>query len=196
MLSRRVALCLLAALAAAGSRAASAGGEAPRPPPEPPRENASYVPDDDEGMKKAWKAVETAAAAKDWPAAVRALQKIAEGPREALVVVSEGRVYEGAATVAHHRVLRLGAAALAAYEQDFGPRAREALAAAAAALSEARLAEIVERWLPASEARAAAWYWASMYPDWRPPWAARNGGSSETSGFTSRSIRRSAMPAR
>jgi outer membrane protein assembly factor BamB len=127
-----------------------------------PIANSSYVPDDDDGVRKAFAAADAAAKGQAWADAVRALQRAAEGPAGAVVLVSEGRVFEGVRVVAHHRVAGLGAAALEAYQREFGGLAKAALDSAVERFDERALAETADRWLPSAEGRRAAFLLADL----------------------------------
>jgi len=135
---------------------ARAGDSGPLVPAEGPKENASYVPDDDERVRGALQTVEAAVAAKDWGTAVRGLQRIVEMGRELVAPAGEPGVFEGASIVAHHRVARLGTAAFAAYEHECGGAAAELLASGTELRDPVRIARAVEQYLPTVAGRRAA----------------------------------------
>lgn len=121
-----------------------------------PQDNTAYVPDDDEGVRKAMAAARKAADGEDWRSVARSLQSVVESPANAVLSIRDRGAYEGAWIVAHHQVVREGAASLAAYEGEFGVRANEALERAVAARDEAGLARVAALWLPTAAGRAAA----------------------------------------
>ncbi len=145
-----VALALLvgAPFAGAGEGVATKGA--------PPEENSSYVPDDHESVRRDDAAARAALEARDATSAARALQRVAEGPADAVLATDEPGVFEGVARSAHIRVVAGGAAVLDAYEKEFGSTAAESLARAVAARDEAGIAHVVERYRPSSAGRRAA----------------------------------------
>ena len=149
---------LLLLLLACGGLAArpAAGGEDDRPRGAPPIENTSYVPDDGEALRREMAAAEDAARRGDWGPAVRALQRVVEGPPEAVWAAGESGVCEGAAVAAHLRVAALGRAAMDAYEEETGTRATDLLAAGVARRDPAQIARVADLYLPSLGGRRAA----------------------------------------
>jgi len=156
ILRRPLPVLVLALCAGSFVPSARAGDSGPVAPVAGPKENASYVPDDDERLRGERAAVDAAVAAKDWGTAVRGLQRIVEMGPELVTATGEPGVFEGASIVASHRVVRLGAASLAAYEQELGGAANELLAAGATLRDPTRLARAAERYLPTVAGRRAA----------------------------------------
>ncbi len=128
----------------------------------PPSDNSSYVPDDHESVRRDWTAALDAISSKQFTDAVRALQRVAEGPHDAVIAAGEPGVLEGAEVAAHHRVLVAGAACLEAYEREFGAAATTALDRAVQSRDERRIAEVVTTFRPAAAGRAAALFLADL----------------------------------
>ena len=150
-----VAVLVAAVAGTAPARDVAAEGEAARPPPPAPKDNSSYVPSDSKEQVAAFEALDKAAAARDWPALARAAQTIVEGPVAWVQASGGDGVYEGAFLVAQRRVVGLGAAAMAAYENEFGARAQAAFEAAARSRDLDGLADASTRWLPTAAGRRA-----------------------------------------
>lgn len=149
---------LVCAVALAGTRPAHAG-EGERRRAEPPADNVSHVPADDPVARRAFLAVTEAMTRGQVAEAARALQAAATLDKGLLWPVSsdrEGGVFESVATVAHHRVLSMGAAVFAAYEREFGPRAGALLEDAVARRDEGALATAFDRYAPTEAGRRAA----------------------------------------
>jgi hypothetical protein len=133
------------------------GGEGSRRS-EPPEENVSYVPADDDTVRRLWDAVTDAVRARNWVATVRSLQRIAESPKEIVAALdgADAGVFEGADVVAHHRVMSIGVDTAKAYEDEFGSGAKELLDQAVARRDLATLERVAARYLPSSSGRRAA----------------------------------------
>jgi hypothetical protein len=153
---RRVTRPFLLLLAGLLATRPAAGGEGEAPQGAPPAENSSYVPEDAQALHDEMTAAEGAAARGQWPAAVRALQRLVEGSAEAVWPAGEAGVYEGAAVTAHLRVVRGGAAAVAAYEEETRSVANALLEAALARRDPTLLERVADLYLPSVTGRRAA----------------------------------------
>lgn len=122
----------------------------------PPADNSSYVPDDVDAVRRDLARATAALKSRDPVEAVRALQRVAVGPVDAVVPAGEPGVFEGVERAAHLRVVAAGKACLDAYEREFGAAALDALERALRALDERRIAEVVDAYRPSTAGRRAA----------------------------------------
>ena len=131
-------------------------GEGPAAGAPPPSDNSSYVPDDREGVRRDWALALGALSEQRLTEAARALQRVAEGPGDAVVATGEPGVFDGGEIAGHQRVVAAGAACLEAYEREFGPAAQKALERAVSARDERLIADVVTAYRPAAAGHRAA----------------------------------------
>lgn len=153
-MKRRLALAAFVAVVA--SARPTRAGEGSVAGARPPAENSCYVPDDRDETRRDAATADEALATHDLITAVRALQRMAGGPHDAVVSTGEAGVFEGVEFAAHLRVVAAGAACLDAYEREFGVVAEGELNHALAARDERGLARVVQTYRPCAAARRAA----------------------------------------
>ena len=159
----RRALSVAIVLLAAGP--VGAEQEAPPAGAKTPKQNFSDLHDAVEWVTRAFTEAKRAADEEDWAKAVRHLHPVVtatvdrDRPTDAAPYLRPVRgrsVYEGAWIVAHHTMVRWGAACLAAYEAEFGAQAREELRTALRQGRHQRLVALARQYLPLRAGRTAA----------------------------------------